>query len=344
MESSHTRQAHTRQARTPQVVVLGTGGTIAGRAADPTDRLGYTAGVVPVSELLVGVALPEGVLVRAEQVAQVDSKDMHHGVWRALLARAEALLADDAVAGVVVTHGTDTLEETAYLLHRLLRPAKPVVLTCAMRPASALLPDGPQNLADAIWLAAQPAVQGVLALSAGQVYSGLEVRKVHTWRVDAFDAGDAGALGVLEAGAWIPWRECPGAQGPDRAVLQRLLEQPQWPRVDWVSNHADADGALVHDLLAAAKVSGPAARQPRGLVVAGTGNATLNVGLEAALRDAVAAGWGVCITTRCAQGRVRPTSAPGQPGWFYSSLVPSKARIALMLQLAGAGQEDLLPA
>jgi L-asparaginase len=352
MEPSHTRQgsAHNHaplagqvaaHRQTPQVVVLGTGGTIAGRASDPADHVGYTAGVVPVSELLAGVALPLGVAVRAEQVAQVDSKDMHHGVWRALLARTAALLADDAVAGVVVTHGTDTLEETAYLLHRLLRPAKPVVLTCAMRPASALVPDGPQNLADALWLAAQPGVRGVLAVCAGQVHSGLEVRKAHTWRVDAFDSGDAGALGVLEAGAWVPWRGWPEAAGPQAAALEHLLAQPTWPRVDWISNHTDADGAIVRDLLAAAQAAGASA--PRGLVVAGTGNGTLNTGLEAALREAVATGWSVCVTTRCAGGRVRPPVSSagaqrvGREQWFYSALVPSKARVALMLHLTGTG-------
>ena len=344
MEPSHARHGEGQgqaPAAAPQVVVLGTGGTIAGRASDPSDQLGYTAGVVPVSELLAGVALPPGVSVRAEQVAQVDSKDMHHGVWRALLVRAAALLADPAVAGLVVTHGTDTLEETAYLLHRLLRPAKPVVLTCAMRPASALVPDGPQNLADALRLAALPGARGVLAVCAGQVFSGLEVRKVHTWRVDAFDAGDAGALGVLEAGAWVPWRTWPEAAGVDATALESLLALPQWPRVDWISNHTDADGALVRDLLAAAHLGAGATTAPRGLVVAGTGNGTLNAGLESALREAVAAGWGVCITTRCARGRVRPPAQPERAGFFYSSLVPAKARIALMLALVGAGQEDL---
>lgn len=348
MEPSHTRQALVHghghghgHAATPRVVVLGTGGTIAGRAADPSDQLGYTAGVVPVSELLAGVALPPGVDVQTEQVAQVDSKDMHHGVWRALLVRTAALLADPSVTGVVVTHGTDTLEETAYLLHRLLHPAKPVVLTCAMRPASALVPDGPQNLADALWLAALPGARGVLAVCAGQVFSGLEVRKVHTWRVDAFDAGDAGALGVLEAGAWVPWRAWPEAPRADTTALERLLAQPQWPRVDWISNHTDADGALVRDLLVASRLGDKEGQRPRGLVVAGTGNGTLNVGLEAALREAVAAGWGVCITTRCARGRVRPPDGRGGPAWYYSSLVPAKARIALMLALAGVGDEDM---
>lgn len=344
MEPSHTRQAQGQAqggADAPRVVVLGTGGTIAGRAADPSDQLGYTAGVVPISELLAGVALPLGVAVQAEQVAQVDSKDMHHGVWRALLARTAALLADDTVAGVVVTHGTDTLEETAYLLHRLLRPAKPVVLTCAMRPASALVPDGPQNLADALWLAALPGARGVVAVCAGQVFSGLEVRKVHTWRVDAFDAGDAGALGVLEAGAWVPWRPWPGAEHAEAGTLAPLLAQPQWPRVDWISNHTDADGAVVRDLLLAARLTADGSGRPRGLVVAGTGNGTLNAGLEAALREASAAGWGVCITTRSARGRVRPPAGSGETGWYYSSLGPAKARIALMLALAGAGAEDL---
>lgn len=323
------------------VVVLGTGGTIAGRASSRDDNVGYTAGQVSVNDLVASVPAWAELALEVEQVAQVDSKDMVFGIWQALAQRLAFHLARPDVGAVVVTHGTDTLEETAYLLHNLLRPAKPVVLTCAMRPASALVPDGPQNLTDALSLAALPGAHGVLAVCAGQVLSGLEVRKVHTWRIDAFDAGDAGPLGVLEAGAWVPWRAWPEAGCIDVAALEPLLAQPQWPRVDWISNHADADGALVRDLLAAVHRGAGATTAPRGLVVAGTGNGTLNAGLEAALREAVAAGWGVCITTRCARGRVRPPAHPDGAGFFYSSLVPAKARIALMLALAGVGQEDL---
>jgi L-asparaginase len=103
--------------------------------------------------------------------------------------------------GVVITHGTDTLEETAFFLHSVLAPAKPVVLTCAMRPATALSPDGPQNVRDAIAVAATAGAQGVTVVCAGTVHSGVDVQKVHTYRLDAFASGDAGPIGYVEEGA-----------------------------------------------------------------------------------------------------------------------------------------------
>src|SRR4051812_44914182 len=114
-----------------EIVVLGTGGTIAGRAASAADNVGYRAGEVPVDELLRGLAVPGGLRVHAEQVAQIDSKDMDFAVWATLAGRCAHWLAQEEVAGIVVTHGTDTIEETAFFLHCLLAPAKPVVLTGA---------------------------------------------------------------------------------------------------------------------------------------------------------------------------------------------------------------------
>src|SRR4051794_9743617 len=126
-----------------RVVVLGTGGTIAGKAASIGDNIGYTAGQVGVADLLGGIEPPAGVTLVAEQVAQLDSKDMSFEVWQKLAQRCAHWLARPDVAGIVITHGTDTLEETAFFLHSVLAATKPVVLTCAMRPATALAPDGP---------------------------------------------------------------------------------------------------------------------------------------------------------------------------------------------------------
>ena len=152
--------------RANNIVVLGTGGTIAGTAAQAGDNVGYQAAQLSVQALLdavPGLAQAACGPLQAEQVAQIDSKDMDVGIWRALAARCAVLLADAQVRGIVITHGTDTLAETAWLLHNLLdTTAKPVVLTCAMRPATALAPDGPQNLLDAVTLAADPSARGVL--------------------------------------------------------------------------------------------------------------------------------------------------------------------------------------
>jgi L-asparaginase len=310
-------------------VVLATGGTIAGRAARPDDHVGYVAGQVAIADLLDAVPWLTGLPLEGEQVAQIDSKDMSLPVWQSLVGRLVHHLARPEVGSVVITHGTDTLEETAYLLHVLLQPAKPVVLTCAMRPATALVADGPQNLSDAVALARHPDACGVVLVCAGQVHSGLDVSKVHSYRLDAFDSGDAGALGVVEAAQLRLFRGFPAAAEPTPAGAQRLerfLSVAALPRVALLTSHADADGDLVRALLAQ-----PAQQPLRGLVVAGTGNGSVNQPLEMALAEAQAGGVRVVRTTRCARGTVLPR--PGQVLPEISSLSPVKARLALALEL-----------
>ena len=302
------------------IVVLGTGGTIAGRAASPQDNVGYRAGEVGVSDLLQGVQGTHGFALHAEQVAQIDSKDMDFAVWHALAQRCAHWLAQPDVAGIVVTHGTDTLEETAFFLHAVLAPVKPVVLTGAMRPATSAGADGPQNLADAIAVAASGDLQGVCVAFAGCVHSALDVQKVHTYRLDAFSSGDAGPLAYVEEGrlrVLRPW--------PQACVLRAAATLPdpqQWPGVEIVVSHAGARGVVV-DALVHSGV--------RALVVAGTGNGTVHHALEAALERAQQQGVAVRRSSRCPQGRVLVQEAGGLP--VADGLSPVKARIALMLQL-----------
>ena len=159
-----------------KIVVLGTGGTIAGTSVDAADNVGYTAAQLEVSSLVRAVPPLADVPLEAEQVAQVDSKDMSHAVWRALALRCAHHLARPEVAGIVITHGTDTLEETAWFLQRVLAPAKPIVLTAAMRPATALQSDGPQNLLDAVCVARSAVASGVVAVLGGQVHGAGDLR------------------------------------------------------------------------------------------------------------------------------------------------------------------------
>ena len=161
-----------------RIVVLGTGGTIAGAAASAHDHLAYRAGELGVAQLLAGLPALAQVPLASEQVAQVDSKDMGPAVWQPLVARCAHWLAQPDVQGIVITHGTDTLEETAWLLQRVLAPAKPVVLACAMRPATALSPDGPQNIVDAVAVVRTPGARGVSAVCAGVLHAAADVRKV----------------------------------------------------------------------------------------------------------------------------------------------------------------------
>ena len=319
--------------RERRVIVLGTGGTIAGRAGAASDNIGYTAGEVGVADLLHGIDAPRGIGLEAEQVSQVDSKDMGVAIWRTLAQRCAHWLAEPDVAGIVITHGTDTLEETAFFLQSVLAPSKPVVLTCAMRPASALAPDGPQNLRDAIVVAATPQACGVVAVCAGTVHGALEVRKVHTYRLDAFDSGDAGPLAYVEEGTVRQLRCWPAADPAARTVFDRMAGAATWPRVEILASHAEARGTLVDALLEERRRG--AVEPVQGIVLAATGNGTLHHALEAAALRAQAEGVAVVRATRCAEGRILPR--PDQRLRDAGALSPVKARIALMLELLAGG-------
>jgi L-asparaginase len=314
-----------------KIVVLGTGGTIAGTAASPTDST-YVAAQKAVAELLAGLPLPTAFELVSEQVAQIDSKDMDLAVWQALLRRCQHWLAQPEVQGLVVTHGTDTLEETAWLLQAVLAPAKPVVLTCAMRPATALDADGPQNLLDALAVAAASGAHGVVVVCAGRILSAFDVQKVHTWQRDAFSSGEAGDLGQVVQGRVVLMRNWP--QTPMKYAqyaIENIANMAAWPRVEIVLSHGAAAGATVDALVAPDVAARFGAPPVRGLVVAATGNGTLHHALEAALQRAVAQGVRVVRASRCAQGRIWPQ--PGDAWPDSQGLSPVKARLHLMLEL-----------
>lgn len=299
------------------VVILGTGGTIAGAAASPSDNVGYTAAQRSVADLLAALPPLAGQAIEAEQVAQLDSKDMDAATWQRLATAVARQLSRPEVAGVVVTHGTDTLEETAWLLQRVLAPARPVVLVAAMRPATSIAADGPQNLLDAVAVARTPDARGVVAVLAGRVHAAGEVRKVHPYRSDAFDSGDAGLLGVVEEGVLRRFRDWPAGEALGLAVLDRA--PADWPWVEIVTSHAAARGDAVRALVAAGV---------RGLVVAATGNGMVHRELDAALQAAAAGGVTVWRCTRCAQGAlVGPDRGPA------AAMSPWQARLELTLSL-----------
>jgi L-asparaginase len=320
-----------------KMVFLGTGGTIAGTAADANDNVGYTAAQVGVGQLLQAIpglrsALGERVFL-AEQVAQVDSKDMGWAQWRVLTERIQHHLEQPDVHSIVVTHGTDTLEETAFFLSQVLPPKllskKAVILTCAMRPASSLSPDGPQNVLDAVAVARSAEAWGVLAVCAGTVYTARDIQKIHPYRLDAFDAGDAGPLAYVEEGR-VRWlHPCPVSDASQPEFPLTALARDAWPRVEIIVSYAGATGATVRALFAPPAFS---AHSVQGLVVAGTGNGTVHQDLELALREAQALGVRVVRSSRCAYGAViAGTAANTFPD--SKGLSPVKARIALMLEL-----------
>lgn len=323
-----------------RVVILATGGTMAGQAPRADDALGYRAGAIGVQALVDAVPALAGWPVDGEQVAQIDSKDMSFALWQQLARRAAHHLARDDVAGVVVTHGTDTLEETAWFLHRVLAPSKPLVLAAAMRPASSLQADGPQNLLDAVTVAATPGPRGVVVAFGGAVHAAGDLRKVHSLRLEAFSSGDAGPIARIDAGVLRMFRDWPGAQASLPPIGAAPAQSPavpvglaaiaadaaRWPWVAVLANHAGADGREVRALVAAGV---------EGLVVAGTGHGTLAEPLAAALMDAQAAGVRVRRASRCAFGPVQ--GAPGDALPAAGERSPWQARVDLILELMGAG-------
>ncbi len=304
-----------------KLVILGTGGTIAGKADNAADNIGYTAAQVGIGQLLEAIpGLAASGPIISEQVSQLDSKDMRFDVWARLAARVRHFLADDDVQGIVITHGTDTLEETAYFLQLTCQPTKPVVLTCAMRPATALAPDGPQNVIDAVAVARLPDACGVVAVCAGTVHSAKDVQKVHPYKLDAFSSGDAGPIGYVEEGRLRLVRNWPVSQsGIAGAAIEKIAA---WPRVEIVMNYTGANALMVQALVA---------QGVRGLVVAGTGNGTIHEDLQAGLLSAQAAGVRVVRATRCPDGCI--VSVMNSAIADSQGLSPVKARIAMMLDL-----------
>jgi L-asparaginase len=343
MTSSMNKPIIAKQIATKQIVVLGTGGTIAGKSSSATDNVDYKASEVGVESLLAaipsladagGQASYAGCELVCEQVAQVDSKDMTFEIWQHLLARCTHWLAQPQVQGIVITHGTDTLEETAFFLHAALNTDKPVVLTCAMRPSTAVAPDGPQNLLDAFAVASSDQIQSVVAVCASTIHSAVDVQKVHNYRLDAFSSGDAGALGYVKEGKLVIYRKNE-LNTPISSVniaykaINNVANLKQLPRVEIVINHSGATGDIVRDLLA--QRSAASVNKLAGIVVAATGNGTISKALEQALQTAEAAGVVVWRSSRCAFGTLvgREDTQFGDSG----GLTPVKARIALMLSL-----------
>ncbi|WP_310625708.1 asparaginase [Limnohabitans sp.] len=289
-----------------KIVVLATGGTIAGLAMDVDQPQNYKAAQVNVAQLLHSV-VPAGLNVLTEQVAQIDSKDMSFAVWQSLLERVAHWAAQDEVQGVVITHGTDTLEETAYFLQAVLQPNKPVALTCAMLPANAPESDGTANLKEAFsWVQSMGSV-GVSVVCAGQVHTGLAVQKSHSHKRNPFTSQ---AHVSHPASLQIP-------------SVAQVLACTDWPHVALVFNHVGADGRMVRTLMAH--------DAPDGWVAAGTGNGTLHHDLEAALLDAQKQGAHVLRASRCAWGGVQSRDTDVLP--YAGLLTAVQARVALVLDL-----------
>lgn len=317
----------------PTIAILATGGTIAGSADDAGSAARYRAGAVPIDQLLAAskLGLERIANVRAEQVAQIDSKDLTFDVWEKLVARIRHWIDVERVDGVVITHGTDTLEETAMLLHLTQQTDTPIVMTAAMRPSTSLSADGPLNLLNAVRLAASPAARGrgVLVAINQRVHAARDVQKGHTYSVEAFVSPETGPLGfVLDTQVQFQ-------RAGQRLAAADVLPMPHtggWPWVEVVASYAQPDARVV-DALVVAGV--------KGLVIAATGAGSIHVNLEAALDRASQQGVFVLRSTRTGAGVV-PAQPDGQCWASSGSLNPYKARVLLALLLAsGRAQAEI---
>jgi glutamin-(asparagin-)ase len=320
----------------PHVVVLALGGTIAGSAASAIDSTGYRAATSGVDDLIA--AVPEaGTLVRltGEQFANMDSSDLTDGVLLALARRVDEIVADDGVDGVVITHGTDTMEESAYFLNLVLSSATPVVLTGAMRPATALSADGPMNFyaAVAVAAAASSAGRGVLVVMNDEIHSARDVTKTSSTRVGAFES-PYGPLGVVVAGRPLYYRSV--ARPHTTATEFDIADIDSLPRAGIVYAHSGIDESLTTILDAAAWDV---------IVHAGFGNGTVANRVIAPLEAARAAGTIIVRATRTGSGHV---SAEGASGELVNEWIsvddqnPQRARILACLALTVTRDHDAI--
>ena len=187
----------------PTIAILGTGGTIAGKAGSASATTGYVPGSATVEDLLASVPGLEDIAnLSSVQVSNIGSEDMTDEIWARLVKETESQLQDPEVTGVVITHGTDTLEETAFMLNQVLKSEKPVVLVGSMRPATSISADGPINLLNAAKVAASPEAKdkGVLVVLNDEIHGARDVTKTNTTNCDTFTSPRLGALGVITGG------------------------------------------------------------------------------------------------------------------------------------------------
>jgi len=314
------------------VRLLATGGTIAGSA--PASSTDYQPGVVPIADILRAVpGLGDIAHVSAEQVANVGSYDMDEALWRKILDRVQAADSDAQVSGVVITHGTDTIEETAYFLSLVSPSSKPIVLVGSMRPGNAVSADGPQNLIDAVRVASsdQARGRGVIIVMNDAIFDPDTVTKVDIRRVNAFAAPSRGPIGQVLTDRPIFFTDV-AKRSPAFAITADKL-----PRVTVAYAYAGISG---DDIRAAA-------RGAHGLVIAGVGAGGFSASARVAVKDLTSKGFPVVRTARQGVGDVWWTEVGGVNDAALGTiagreLTPAKARILLMLALQSKrSPEDL---
>ena len=314
------------QSKLPNVVVLATGGTIAGAASSDV-QAAYTSGQVGVDQLIAAVPQAKKLAtLRGEQISNIGSQDMNDEVWLKLARRVNELAAMPDVEGIVITHGTDTIEETAYFLNLVVKTKKPVVMTAAMRPSTALSADGPLNFYNAVAVAANQAAggRGVLVVINDWVHGAASLTKTSTTAVQTF-------LSPLRLIGTVAYGDAEFYRGPvGRNTLDSefsLDGVSALPRVDIIEAYENMDGKLI---------DAAAAAGDKGIVIAGVGNGNMTQAALAALAEESKKGI-VCVrSSRVVTGRVgRNVEVDDDKLGLIASedLSPQKARVLLRLAL-----------
>ena len=314
-------------AQKPNIHILATGGTIAGTGASAT-ATNYTAGQVAIGTLLDAVPqLKDIAHVTGEQVVRIGSQDMNDEVWLTLANRINELLSQPETDGIVITHGTDTMEETAYFLNLTVKSDKPVVLVGAMRPSTALSADGPLNLYNAVVTASdkQSTGKGVLVVMNGSILGAESVSKMHTTGVETFQAPNAGALGYV-LNSQVVYNQSPLKKHTTESVFD-ISGLKKLPKVGIVYSYSNIDADMVEPMLK---------NGYEGIVHAGVGNGNIHCNVFPILEKARKQGIQVVRSSRITSG---PTTLDNEVDDAHYEFIasqqlnPQKARILLMLAL-----------
>jgi L-asparaginase len=312
-----------------KIKVLATGGTIAGAQATQADA-GYKSGTFSVDDLIKAVPQLKNVAeLSGEQVANIGSQTKNHEVWLKLATRCNELLKQSDVDGIVVTHGTDTMEETAYFLSLVVKSDKPVVLVGSMRPATAISADGPINLYNAVALAADPAAKGrgPLVVLNDTIHYAREAQKTHSTRMDTFQSPNRGIAGMMNTGKAFFYSMNTTRHTTKSEFSPSGLTVANLPRVEVVYSYANLGGDMIDALVE---------KGVKGIVLAGVGDGNTTDAALAALENAAKKGVAVVRCSRTGSGVVdRNVEINDDKLGFIAGMELSaqKARILLMLGL-----------
>ena len=308
------------------IKVLATGGTIAGSSDSDTDTTGYKSGSLGIDKVIASVPqLKDIANVTGEQVANVGSENVDNALLLKLAKRVNELLKDDQVDGIVITHGTDTLEETAYFLHLVVKSDKPVVVVGSMRPASAISADGPLNLYHAVKIASTKEAKGkgVMVTLNDRIASARFVTKTNTTTTDAFKSLEQGYIGEV-TGEVVSFYNEPTRKHTTESEFD-VSKIKELPQVDILYGYQN-DQKYMYD--AAVKTGA------KGIVVAAVGNGTMSTEAIKGATDAVKKDVVLVRSSRTGNGIVTHEKTDDEHHFVSSdSLNPQKARILLMLAL-----------